>query len=252
MKHSYNEFPFDICLQTLFSWNALWHMPLILWLVSLWSTVPPWEGVGGNYCRDPILWHIMCLHKPHYWLQALMLICSSSSEGGRSKLGWATLSTAADLKDFLKQQVHELHIGTTAVSARGAGLSRSLSVLIHTTNRQISYKKDWQCETSASTWNLVVTTDTGVGFGHASVPCPAVMGCDTGGCTASVTNCKACWSPACSPEPSSLILSCLKDHLVPLPRLDCSICMPWSQGSILTKHHLGGSCGFPLVENVVS
>lgn len=71
-----------------------------------------------------------------------MLICFNSSEGGRSNLGWATLGTAADLKDFLRQQVHELHIGTPAVSARGAGLSRSLSVPIGTTNRQIYYKKD--------------------------------------------------------------------------------------------------------------
>lgn len=38
-----------------FSWNAFWHMPLILWLVSLWSTVPPWEGVGSICWRDPIL-----------------------------------------------------------------------------------------------------------------------------------------------------------------------------------------------------
>lgn len=183
-----------------------------------------------------------------------MLICFSSSEGGRSNLGWATPSTAADLKDFLRQQVHELHIGTPAVSARGAGLSRSLSALIHTINRQIYYKKDWQCETSAPTWNLAVTTDTGVGFGHATVPCPAVTGCNTG----DFALCSQCYKlqnllkP--SPQPSVLQVAfvMLKDHLPLLPRADCSICMLWSQESILTKHHLDGSCGFPLVENVVS
>lgn len=62
-------------------------------------------------------------------------------------------------------------------------------------------------------WNPVVTTDIHcVGFGHASVPCPAVtvLGCNTGDFSLR----SQCYKPQNllepSPQPSRLPLSCLK------------------------------------------
>lgn len=88
--------------------------------------------------------NVLCLCKPHYWLQALMLICFSSSEGGWSNFGWATQNKA--VRRFLRQQVHR---NTQAVSAGEAGSWRWVSVLIHTIITFV-YKKAKQYETSAT------------------------------------------------------------------------------------------------------
>lgn len=75
--------------------------------------------------------NVLCLCKPRYWLQALMLICFSSSEGGWSNFGWATQNKA--VRRFLRQQVHGLHRDTQAVSAGGSRLV-ALSVCAHSHN----------------------------------------------------------------------------------------------------------------------
>lgn len=59
-------------------------------------------------------------------------------------------------------------------------------------------------------WNLLVTTNTGAGFGNANVPCPALMGCNTG----DFALCSQCYKLQnlleLSPQSSRLLLPCLK------------------------------------------
>lgn len=101
-KDSHNEFPFGISLQTLCFLEM--HFDMCPWScdLSLCETLSLAEKVLEAFTAEIWSSNVMCLHKPHYWLQALMLICFSSSEGGRSNLCWATLNPAADLKDFLR------------------------------------------------------------------------------------------------------------------------------------------------------
>lgn len=143
-----------------------------------------------------------------------------------------------------------------------AGSWHWVSVLIHTIITFV-YKKAKQYETSAPPFNLLVATDTWcISCGDTSVPCLQldVLEYNVG----DLTPCRQCyvlqnllepsWVFVCWPatlSPRCCLCPAYRPSSHPLPRLNHSICTPWSRENILTKRHLGGNCGFPCAKNVI-
>lgn len=209
---------------------------------------------AGTWSRN----NAFCLCKPYSWLQALMLICFSSSEGGRSNFGWATQNQAVDLEDVFwgNKCVNCTRTRKLFLPGKQACCVHCLCSFTQLTDGFVTRRPN---DTRLQHQPCSGRGYSCVSFGDASEPHLA----------AGVTGMQDGW-PASAwarlhpsrPAKSHIVFatpSCW-NHLSPaerspshpVPRANRSIGTQWSRESTITKEHVGGRWGFPRAENVIT